>query len=108
MNESNGIASRWGWGIGAPIALIGIAILWMLDGEVSLASRGAETTYTGWGLWACAAVPFFFGLRLHAEHFLSEVTDAAPWTGWMSLVSGWLAGAGLLGCLLWVGLGLGR
>ena len=87
---------------------MGIAILWVVDGEVRLSGRGGETVYSGWGLWACAAVPFFFGVHLHAEHFLSEVADAAPWTGLVAMVSGWLAGAGLAGCALWIGLGLGR
>ncbi len=108
MDEPNRIGSRWGWGIAAPVALVAVALIWVFSGEVRLSGRSGETVYNGWGLWACASVPFFFGLRLNAEYFLSDVTEAAPWTGWISLVSGWLAGAGLLGCLLWVALGLGR
>ena len=106
MDES-GAWNKWGWGVLAPIALVATASIWIFAGEVRLSGRSGETIYTGWGLWACAAVPFFFGVRLHAQHFWEPRDASAGWAAVVAMLSGWLAGAGLVGCLLWVAMKMG-
>ncbi len=102
MNEPEGGLRKWVWGLAAPIVLTAIAVIWLGMGEVTLTGRSGATTYRGWGLLACAAAPFFLGLRLHAECFLETLASAGRWGQWVSVIAGWMLALALAGCVAWI------
>jgi hypothetical protein len=102
MDEPSDNVAKWGWGFAAPIVLWVLAAVWLLSGEVRFTGRSGETVYRSWGLWSCSGAVFFFGLRLFAEHFLSRFHGKETAASAVSLLAGWLAGTGLVGCAAWV------
>ena len=102
MDSGSENFAKWGWGVAAPLVLWCLSIAWLLAGEVHFSGRSGGTVYRGWGLWACAGGVAAFGMRLHADCFLDRVPGRHGIAAVVSIVSGWLTGAGLLGCIAWV------